>query len=45
MEENEKGKAAPAVTPALEPEETFLEEIWQLAAVDVKNGMIVRRRP
>jgi len=31
--------------PALEPEQTFLEEIWQLAAVDVKNGKIIRRRP
>ena len=34
-----------ALQPAFEPEQTFLEEIWQLAAVDVKNGKIVRRRP
>jgi anaerobic selenocysteine-containing dehydrogenase len=37
--------ATGGLAPALEPEQTFLEEIWQLAAVDVKNGKIVRRRP
>ena len=49
MEENKQGKGAAGtpsgVPPALEAEQTFLEEIWQLAAVDVKNGKIVRRRP
>ncbi len=33
------------VPPALELEETHLAYLWQLGAIDVKNGKIIRRRP